>query len=105
MSDAEVYWKSSISPIPLFVMPAKLRLESIIEKVESFPSTRQIVRHTVITTAEMIANTMRNVLQDLRSLRKNDSACFSLLLKDVFCVITCNPHFTYKDFFQSHRNG
>ena len=86
-------------------MPVMLNAESIIEKDESFPSTTQIVKHTVITTAEIIPNTMRNVLQDLRSLRKNDSICFSLLLKDVFCVITCNPHFTYKNFFQGHRNS
>ena len=43
MRFADEYWKSSISPVPLFVMPAKLRLESISEKVESFPSTTHIV--------------------------------------------------------------
>lgn len=62
-------------------MPVMLNAESIIEKDESFPSTTQIVKHTVIATAEIIPNTVRNVLQDLRSLRKNDSICFSLLLR------------------------
>lgn len=35
----------------------------------------------------------------------NENACFILLLNDVFCVITCCPHFTYKNFLQCHRYG
>lgn len=73
----------------------------IANAVNELNTKMDYIKNGIVTSP----NTTSNGVQALRSLRKNENACFILLLNDVFCVITCCPHFTYKNFLQCHRNG